>query len=119
MPLPLLFESWDCRPATVPPRSRLYSLKPMGIGTPFVESLTGYVSRLADAHAVSVGNLVGRELSLVGSKPTHPFGPFVPRAQTAGSHGFCGRARLTAWQRSPKGGSLPWKEAPCSQTFDT
>ena len=90
MPLPLLFESWDCRPATVPPRSRLYSLKPMGIGTPFVESLTGYVSRLADAHAVSVGNLVGRELSLVGSKPTHPFGPFVPRAQTAGSHGFCG-----------------------------
>ena len=28
----------------------------------FVESLTGYVSRLADAHAVSVGNLVGREL---------------------------------------------------------
>jgi len=90
MPLPLLSESWDCRPGTVPPRSRLYSLKPMGIGTPFVESLTGYVSRLADAHAVSVGNLVGRELSLVGSKPTHPFGPFVPRAQTAGSHGFCG-----------------------------
>jgi len=90
MPLPLLFESWNCRPATVPPRSRLYSLKPMGIGTPFVESLTGYASRLADAHAVSVGNLVGRELSLVGSKPTHPFGPFVPRAQTVGSHGFCG-----------------------------
>ena len=90
MPLPLLFESWDCRPATVPPRSRLYSLKPIGIGTPFVESLTGYVSRLADAHAVSVGNLVGRELSLVGSKPTHPFGPFVPRVQNAGSHGFCG-----------------------------
>ena len=90
MPLPVLFDSWDCRSASVPPRSRLYSLKPMGIGTPFVESLTGYVSRLADTHAVSVGNLVGHELSLVGSKPAQPFGPFVPRPQTAASHGFCG-----------------------------
>jgi hypothetical protein len=28
-----------------------------------VESLTGYVARLAEAHSVSVGNLVGRVLS--------------------------------------------------------
>ena len=82
MPLPLLFDSWDCRPASVPPRSRLYSLKPIGIGTPFVESLTGYVSRLADAHGVSVGKLVDRELSLMGAKPSRAFGPFVPRDPT-------------------------------------
>ena len=58
----------------------------------FVESLTGYISRLADAHAVSVGNLVGRELLLVSSKPRRPFGPFVPRDETTKSHGFRGRA---------------------------
>ncbi|MBZ5561479.1 MAG: TniQ family protein [Acidobacteriia bacterium] len=57
-----------------------------------MESLTGYASRIADAHAVSVGNLVGRELSVIGSKPFRPFGPFVPRDGTS-SHGFRGRAR--------------------------
>src|SRR5437016_2319425 len=50
-PLPLL-DSWDCEPPALPPRSRLYALEPIGIGTPHVESLTGYVSRIADAHAV-------------------------------------------------------------------
>lgn len=66
----------------MPPRSRLYSLRPIGIGTSFVESLTGYVSRLADAHAVSAGNLVERELSVLGAKPVRPFGAFVPRDPT-------------------------------------
>jgi AraC-like DNA-binding protein len=99
-PLPL-FDSWDCTPAVSPPRSRLCSLQPMGIGTPFVESLTGYVSRLADAHAVSVGDLVGRELLVVGSKPARPFGPFVPRDKPTGSHGFRGRARAAnGWGES-------------------
>jgi len=89
---PQLFDCWDCTAADLPPRSRLYSLKPIGIGTPLVESVTGYVSRLADAHAVSVADLVGRELCLVGSKPVRPFGPFVPRNTTTGPHGFRGRA---------------------------
>lgn len=92
MQLPMLFDCWDCTAANLPPRSRLYSLKPIGIGTPLVESITGHVSRLADAHAVSVADLVGRELSLVGSKPVRPFGPFVPRNPTTGPHGFRGRA---------------------------
>ena len=64
-----VFDSWDCTPPILPPRSRLYAIEPMGIGTPFVESLSGYVSRLADAHAVSVGNLVVRELSALVSTP--------------------------------------------------
>jgi hypothetical protein len=89
---PLLFDCWDCTATDMPPRSRLYSLKPIGIGTPLVESITGYVSRLADAHAVSAADLVGRELCLVGSKPVRPFGPFVPRNTTTGPHGFRGRA---------------------------
>lgn len=89
------FECWDCEPAVLPPRSRLYSLMPIGIGSMFVESLTGYVSRLADAHAVSVGNLVGRELLLVSAKPKLPYGPFVPRDGTTKSLGFRGRACST------------------------
>ena len=57
------FESWDVSVPTFPPRSRLYSLEPIGIGTALVEGLTGYVSRLAAAHSLSVGDLVGRELA--------------------------------------------------------
>ena len=64
-----VFDSWDCTPPILPPRSRLYAIEPIGIGTQFVESLSGYVSRLADAHAVSVGNLVARELSALVSPP--------------------------------------------------
>lgn len=45
-----------------PPRSRLYHLAPLGIGTPFVESLTGYIGRLAAAHAVQVTSLAAAEI---------------------------------------------------------
>lgn len=87
MRLPLTFDSWDCKPPPLPHRSRLYSLEPIGIGTPLVESLSGYVARLADAHAVSVGDLAGRELSALASKPLLSFGPFM-RQNPADSHGF-------------------------------
>ena len=87
MRLPLTFDSWDCKPPPLPPRSRLYSLEPIGIGTPLVESLSGYVARLADAHAVSVGDLAGRELSALASKPLLSLGPFM-RQNRADSHGF-------------------------------
>jgi AraC-like DNA-binding protein len=58
-----VFESWDLSPWPVTARSRLYSLAPMGVGTAFVESLSGYLARLAEAHAVSAGSLVRKELS--------------------------------------------------------
>lgn len=82
-----VFESWDCTPPVLPPRSRLYGLDPVGIGTPLVESLSGYVARLADAHAVSVGDLVGRELLGFASKPLISFGRFM-KQNRATSHGF-------------------------------
>ena len=85
-----VFESWDCTPARLPPRSRLYALEPIGVGTPFVESLSSYVVRLADAHAVSVGDLVGRELSRVAPKPLISFGQFM-KQNRANSHGFYAR----------------------------
>ena len=46
----------------LPARSRLYSLPPRGLGTARTESLTGYVTRLAKAHRVSVGSLLKREV---------------------------------------------------------
>src|SRR5438876_2009939 len=68
------FESWSLSSPPVPPRSQLYSLQPVGVGTGMVESLTGYLARLAEAHSVSVGDLVGRLLSDVAS----PKGGFAP-----------------------------------------
>jgi AraC-like DNA-binding protein len=56
-----------------------------------VESLCSYVVRLADAHAVSVGDLVGRELSASGEKPLVKLGRFMQQHR-AGSHGFHARA---------------------------
>jgi TniQ len=46
----------------VPPRSHLYHLEPVGIGTSHVESLTSFISRLAEAHCVTVKDLVVHEL---------------------------------------------------------
>src|SRR5258708_6872976 len=56
-------ESWDLAKPALAERSQLYALSPIGIGTPLVESLTGYISRLATVHAVSVTDLVGRVLA--------------------------------------------------------
>ncbi len=39
----LAFDSWDLTPVVLPVRSRLHSIEPIGVGTPFVESLTGYI----------------------------------------------------------------------------
>ena len=83
----LRYESWALTSTPVPPRSQLYSLEPTGVGTGMVESLTGYVARLAEAHSVSVGNLVGRLLSDLAN----PKGGIVtPAARVVriGGHGF-------------------------------
>ena len=64
------YEVWNVTPPRVPARSRLYSLSPMGIGTAQVESLTSYVMRLANAHAVSAGTLMRHEIL-----PNLPNGP--------------------------------------------
>jgi AraC-like DNA-binding protein len=69
----LAYESWDLtvhRP--LPERSYLYHMEPMGLGSAYVESLTGYIARLAEAHDVSTGALMSREL--------------LPRVREASSH---------------------------------
>ncbi|MGK7956010.1 MAG: TniQ family protein, partial [Crocosphaera sp.] len=55
-------ELWELKPPTFSPRSRLFHLVPIGIGTPHVESLTSYVSRLAVAHSVPPGTLLAIEI---------------------------------------------------------
>lgn len=56
-------ELWSPEKFSLPPRSRLHHLQPMGIGTPMVESLSSYVTRLAYSHGVSVSTLIPRIVS--------------------------------------------------------
>lgn len=48
-----------------PPRSRLFALEPIGIGTPTAESMISYVVRLAAAHSVSPRRLIMEEFTKV------------------------------------------------------
>lgn len=56
------YEGWEVSRPNVAHRSYLYPLVPIGVGTAGVESLTGYISRLATAHAVRTGTLIFHEL---------------------------------------------------------
>ena len=79
------YQAWKLRTYRMTSRSYLYSLPPIGGGGPLVESLTSYIQRLAEAHAVETGTLVNHELRLrvpfakgkrpgqVPSRPTYPF----------------------------------------------
>ena len=65
----IIYGSWNLTTASLPTRSRLYNLEPIGIGTGLVECLTSYTSRLADSHCVSPAVLLGRTLApLMGKK---------------------------------------------------
>src|ERR1044071_3182233 len=52
-----------------PPRSRLYHLAPIGVGTPHVECLSGYAARLADEHSTTLYYLFSREVAPLINKP--------------------------------------------------
>ena len=52
------FERWDSAEPVRAAPSLLYALTPRGLGTPYVESLSSYVMRLAEAHVVSVWRLI-------------------------------------------------------------
>jgi hypothetical protein len=45
------------------PQSQLYNLVPKGVGTPYTESLTSYLTRLADAYNVSTGTVFTQALA--------------------------------------------------------
>lgn len=69
---PVGLECWELEPLKLPERSRLYHLAPIGLGTYEVESLTGYVSRLAQAHSVLPLTLVRQEIMPYWSKISRP-----------------------------------------------
>jgi len=55
--------NWDESPVLTPPRSRLYRLEPIGLGTPMVECMSSYIHRLAEAHGLPTSVMVCRELA--------------------------------------------------------
>lgn len=59
----------DTTPPDIPPRSRLYHLEPAGVGTPYVESFTGYVARLAKKYSTTLFHLFSKEVAPVINKP--------------------------------------------------
>jgi hypothetical protein len=74
-----VYGPWETAPPRQAQCSHLYSLPPIGVGTAAVESFTGYITRLAAAHAVETGVLVNNELlprvpctkgSSIGSVPS-------------------------------------------------
>ena len=56
-------EHWSLKPTEIPPRSRLFSLEPVAVGTPYTESLSSYLHRLAQAHCLTSQKLVMGEIA--------------------------------------------------------
>lgn len=56
-------ELWSPKPYQLPQRSRLNCLMPVAVGTPSVESLASYVTRLAQSHSITISTLMTRELA--------------------------------------------------------
>src|SRR5262245_26900754 len=96
-----VYGGWEPSRTHLTVRSYLYALPPIGVGTAAVESLTGYISRLAAAHAVETGVLVNHELLpriaytkgvRAGQTPTKLPSSFYIDAHTL--NGIGGRTRL-------------------------
>jgi hypothetical protein len=55
---------------SIPSRSVIYNIFPIGVGTPFVESLTSYISRLAEQHCLKLNTMV-KEVIIPRIEGTH------------------------------------------------
>lgn len=64
------FGTWVDKAPEKAASTALYPLEPRAIGTRHVESLSSYVLRLADVHAIRLGDLVGRVLAGNGKEQT-------------------------------------------------
>jgi transcriptional regulator with XRE-family HTH domain len=74
-------ELWNAEPPVHQPHSQLYHLDPIGVGSPLVESLTGYVVRLASEHSVHPSALVRNQILPLLNRPSfsrdgHPVSTF-------------------------------------------
>lgn len=87
------YESWDLTMNQLPKRSHLYSLKPIGFGTPTVESFTSYLQRLAAAHGVSIASLIRYKITPLFIQSNQP--PDFLKADDAI------KMLINAWHREP------------------
>jgi hypothetical protein len=62
MPDPRIYDLLDFRLPDLSPRTGLYPLPPVGVGTGNIESLTSFITRLAQAHDVSTSALIAKYL---------------------------------------------------------
>jgi transcriptional regulator with XRE-family HTH domain len=81
------YERWDIEKLDIPPRSRLFFLEPIGIGTPQVESLTSYISRLAELHCFSARDLIARIIVPIVPKSYNTTNLFCMRNYTGATNG--------------------------------
>ena len=58
MPSFRIYSSLDLRMPDMHPRTELYPIRALGMETPMVESLTSYITRLAQAHDISTRTLI-------------------------------------------------------------
>jgi AraC-like DNA-binding protein len=56
------YQHWELMVPELSPRSVLYQIRPIGIGTTETECLTSYLARLANAHHLPVGQLLRWQL---------------------------------------------------------
>ncbi len=70
------YPEWDVSIPAIPPRSRCYHSTPIGVGTAWVESLTGYVARLAEKHHVLPKTLITHEILPLQSKTAPSLPPY-------------------------------------------
>ncbi len=88
-----LYNAWDLEAPKLPKRSHLYSLQPIGIGTPIVESLTSYLSRLAESHKIALCSLIQYEIT-----PWFLIYSQLPQRSRVDAW----ELSLAIWQRNPK-----------------
>jgi TniQ len=58
-----MLEPRSSQQIVMPERSHLYPLQPLLLGTPFAESFTSYITRLAAVHQIPTGILLAQELA--------------------------------------------------------
>jgi AraC-like DNA-binding protein len=117
----MMDETWDTGMLSLPERSRLYHLKPAGIGTPYVENLTSYIIRLAEEHCVLPKILIVKEvlpLLTQTGEPEEPalfsYGAVLGNAQALNGMGIMATSsvyaleKLTKWKDLHLLTMLPW-----------
>ncbi|MBD2538639.1 TniQ family protein [Coleofasciculus sp. FACHB-SPT36] len=86
-------ELWSPEKFLMPPRSPLHHLEPIGVGTPTVESLTSYVTRLAQSHGVFVSTLLSRivnpllQRTFIKDSTSRGLEPFFNRSHVLNGYG--------------------------------